>query len=402
MEDVKKIPKKKSKKKTKRSKKKARIVKYMPSFVFSFFIFAVAIMYVALPMSDYSELEKRSLSEMPEVTAENVLNGTFGQKFETYLADHMPMRTFWVGANSYYDMYSGRNGSNGVYKGEDGFLFAVPVNYSTTLDSNVEYIDEFARSVNLPTYMCIIPSAGYIMGDKLPSRHYEYNDDALIDVVKYDLNELNSNIKYVDVVQDFKLKADSEQLYYKTDHHWTSLGAYECYTTLGRSLGYTPTPKNKFKVEKYYNFYGTSYGKAGLWDNDGESIELWKNAEHTKTNITVTIAENGEVTSTNSMFFMDNMYSDDQYTTFLDGNHGLVTITNSYVENDKRLLVLRDSYTHCLAPFLADNYSEIVLVDLRYYKGTVSDLVKTENIDQILALYSLDSIINSTDIAYLL
>lgn len=392
--------------KSKKSNKKfnfdiKNLPKYMPAAVFCLFISVVFIMFLAVPKKDYSEQEKRKLSDMPEFSVSNLLSGDFGKKFENYLADHMPMRTQFVGLNSYYDLYSGRNGANGVYKGDDGYLITTPVKYSENLDKNVGYINDFAESIDVQTFMCVIPTSGFIMSDELPSLHYEYTDDSLINVAKYDLEQLDSSIKFIDITQDFQLASGTEQLYYRTDHHWTSRGAYECYKALGRVMGFAPTNISEFKIESCDGFYGTSYGKAGLWGCPSESIEFWKNKSHTSGTVTVNILEEDGLTTSNSMFFMDNIESDDKYTAFLDGNHGLVTITNNYESDGKKLLIVRDSYTHCLAPFLADNYSEIVLVDLRYYKDNVSDLVNSYGIDQVLVIYGLDNMVNSTDIAYL-
>lgn len=377
------------------------LTKYMPSVGFCFIIFSVFIMFLVVPKKDYSPQEKRSLSDMPNFSMESLLNGDFGKDFETYLADQMPMRTAFVGLNSYYELCSGRNGSNGIYKAQDNYLFTTPVNYNDGFDKNIGYINEFAENIDSQAYMCIVPTSGYIMSEKLPIIHYEYNDDKLIDMAKDSLEKLNSKIEFVDITETFQIKSDSEQLYYKTDHHWTSQGAYECYTVLGDEMGFAPTEKSQFNIESFEGFYGTSYGKGAWWNCQSESIEVWKNKNHTTDTINVGIFENGELLSSNSMFFMDNMETDDKYTTFLDGNHGLVTITNNSLENGDSLLILRDSYTHCLAPFLADNYSKIILVDLRYYKDSVSELVKSNNIDQVLVIYGIDNIVNGTDIAYL-
>lgn len=382
-------------------KDKLNYKKIAPSIVFCSFIYLIFILFLVMPKNDYSAQEKRNLSDMPEFSLEVLFDGSFSDKFEKYLSDQIPFRSFWVGTNSYYDLFSGRNGSNGVYKADDGYLITLPITESSQLVTNVGYLDEFAAKIDADTYMCVIPTNGFIMDNKLPTLHEPYNDDLIIEKINETLNGLDSRINYVNIVNGFKALSDTEQLYYKTDHHWTSLGAYECYNLLGESLGYTPTDKKAFEIESCDGFYGTSYGKAALWGCKPESLEVWRNTSHTNDSIAVSIYENGEVILSDSMFFTENLKTDDKYTVFLDGNHGYVDIVNKDNPDGEKLLMIRDSYSHCLAPFLADNYSEIILVDLRYYKETVSTLVCENKIDKVLIVYGLDSIVNGTDIAYL-
>ncbi len=379
-------------------KKSKRLIGYMPTFVFCLFIFIIPVMYLLIADSEFSSLEKRTLSQFPKPTIETVFSGEFGKDFETYLNDQMPMRTFFVGTNAYYDELSGRNGMSGIYDAKDGYLMVTPVEDKPTLDNNILYLSEFIETADVPTYVCAVPTSGFICGDKLPINHYEYKDDELIGKMENGFSAVK-NTTFINITDDFKKLAESEQIYYKTDHHWTSLGAYECYRLLGGSMGFTPTEKDSFKIESYPDFYGTNYSKSALWFNPSENIEIWENQNRPSDSIEVYVNDGEEVTLSDSMFFRENLKTNDQYTAYLDGNHSIVTINNRSAENDKTLLILRDSYSHCLAPFLADNYSKIILVDARYYKMPVSDIVRNESVDEILILYSLDSFVNSADIS---
>ena len=379
-------------------KQTKKFLKYMPTFVFCLVLFIIPVLYLCIADSDFSALEKRKLSRFPTPTVETVFSGEFGKAFETYLNDQMPLRTFFVGTNAYYDQISGRNGMNGIYKAKDNYLMVTPIEETSTLDNNLRFLGEFIESSNVPNYVCIVPTSGYIYNDKLPLNHAEYKDDKIIDKVQKNIESVpNGNV--INITDKFKELSSQEQLYYKTDHHWTATGAYECYKILGEKMNFTPTPKTSFKVESYDNFYGTNYAKSALWFTPSESIELWVNQDRPSNSVKLYINEGGELTVSNDLFFRENLKTSDQYTAYLDGNHGIVTIKNDNSSSDKRLLILRDSYSHCLAPFLADNYSEIVLADVRYYLSPVSEILKKENIDEVLIIYSLDSIVNSTDIA---
>ena len=99
-------------------------------------------------------------------------------------------------------------------------------------------------------------------------------------------------------------------------------------------------------------------------------------------------------------YFTDHLKEDDKYPVFIDGNHALTEITNTNAKNGT-ILLIKDSFSHSLAPFLAENYSRVVLVDLRYYKESVSDLVTTYNPEQVVVLYGIDNLATDTDIVWL-
>ena len=170
-----------------------KYIKLAPIAAFCLMLFIMPIMYLITPDSDYSPLEKRKLSQFPIPTAETVFSGEFGEDYETYLSDQVPFRTFFVGTNAYYDLFSGRNGIGGIYRGNDNYLLVSPVKINSTFEKNVQYIDEFLDELKVPSYICIVPSSGFINEDKLPTNHYEYNDDTIIEEV-YSRLESDTNI----------------------------------------------------------------------------------------------------------------------------------------------------------------------------------------------------------------
>ena len=117
--------------------------------------------------------------------------------------------------------------------------------------------------------------------------------------------------------------------------------------------------------------------------------------------VSVEITEDTSTTKSSSMFYKKHLTEDDKYPVFLDGNHALTRIKNSNAPQDKKLLVIKDSYAHCMVPFLTDNYGEILMVDLRYYKDKVSDFIKNEGFNEALILYGLDNLAADTNVAFL-
>ena len=130
-----------------------------------------------------------------------------------------------------------------------------------------------------------------------------------------------------------------------------------------------------------------------------DSIELWQNPKNDK-KITLDISEGSETKSYDTMFFNKHLSEDDKYPVFIDGNHALETITNKNVKSG-RVLVIKDSFAHCMAPFLAESYNTVTLVDLRYYKNSISQLVKSGKYDEVLVIYGIDNFAADTDLVWL-
>lgn len=378
---------------------RSRTGRYVPAFVFLIFIFGMAVWFLFNPKSDYSSSEKRYLQQFPEVTVDKVLDGTFGTEFESYFADQFPARSFWVGLNAYYSLDTGNNGANGVYNCGNGYLINKPVSTDNKLEKNVNTIVKFKNSINVPVTVIFAPSTGYVADDVLPAVHDKYNDDTYFEQISSTLG--TNGISFVDLRKIFKdAYAEGNQLYYKTDHHWTTLGAYTAYEKLCEQLNITPAPKEKFDIKTYGGFYGTTYSTSGFWFTQPDSIQIWDNPENTDKNIKVKISEGTDTEEYGSMYFYNHLEEDDKYPVFIDGNHALTEITNSNAKGGTILLV-KDSFSHSLAPFLAENYSKIILVDMRYYKMSVSQIVEQEKPEQVVFLYGIDNIATDTDLVWI-
>lgn len=378
---------------------RSRFGRYVPAFVFLIFIFGMAVWFLFNLKSDYSSSEKRYLQQFPEVSVNKVLDGTFGTEFESYFADQFPARSFWVGLNAYYSLDTGNNGANGVYNCGNGYLINKPVSTDNKLEKNVNAIVKFKNTIDVPVTVMFAPSTGYVADDVLPAVHDKYNDDMYFEQMSSTLN--TNGISFVDLRKTFKdAYASGNQLYYKTDHHWTTLGAYTAYEKLCEQLNITPAPKERFDIKTYGGFYGTTYSTSGFWFTQPDSIQIWDNPENTERNIKVKISEGTNTDEFGSMYFYDHLEEDDKYPVFIDGNHALTEITNSNAKGGTILLV-KDSFSHSLAPFLAENYSKIILVDMRYYKMSVSQIVEQEKPEQVVFLYGIDNIATDTDLVWI-
>lgn len=370
--------------------------KFLPATLFLIFIVGMMVLFFVLPKKEYSSSEKRYLEHAPSFSFQSLLSGKFGDDFEKFLSDQTPGRNLWVGLSAYYNYAIGNNGSTGIYLGKNGYLVNDPENMSE-LSRNIGYINEFAAKCPVDTTVLIAPSTGYVCDDILPDIHKQYRDDEHFENMKAQLD----SARFIDVREAFKKEyADGNQLYYKTDHHWTAYGAYTAYRELSSALGYTPHAKEDYTVTAYPGFYGTTYSSSGFWLTKPDTVEVWDNPENDSTVVT-TITDNGNVTEQKDMFYLSHLEDDDKYPIYLDGNHPYTVIKNTAAGSNDKLLVIKDSFAHSMVPYLADHYSEIIMVDLRYYSEPVSKLIEKEGIDRVLVVYSIDNLATDTNLGWL-
>ena len=361
--------------------------KYLLTAVFVLFIGLTSVFMLVGPKSNYSKNEKRYLNDMPEFSFESLTNGSFFSEFGSFLADRVPFRDFYVGVNAYTNLSLGRNGANTVYYADDGYLINAPDDDGKeNFVKNIDKFESFSKQVNIPSKLIIIPRAGYVLEDKLPLLTKGYNDYKYFEIAE-DKTEF---VKFQDITRI--LKNQDEQVFYKTDHHLTSYGNFLLYDYLSDNT------VTEYKKESYDGFYGTTRSSSGYWLTGADKVELWQDGGE----YTVTIVEPGkEDKKSDSLFFKEHLKNDDKYPVFLDGNHPLVKIENNS-GGEGNLLIIKDSFAQGLAPFLARDYKNIYLIDMRYYRAFVTTFIQENNIDEIMYVYGLSTLLTDTSSAWLM
>ena len=372
-----------------------------PRAVVLLFIGIIVVMQAAfwlLPRRSFSENEKRVLSEAPQIDAAGIADGSVFRSIESYLSDHFPGRELWVGANAYLENAEGRGATEDIVRGTDDWLFTAPVSDDReTLWDNMQAITTFAEKQSVPVTMMAVPSAGAVVSDKLPALHLPYPDADLLEEAR---RIAGNTLHWVDLYTDFCSAGQPERLYYRTDHHWTTEGAYRAYCLMMEELGQSSVPHDDFTVEQITDFYGTSYSKSGLWLTEPDTLELWTDSD-IQAVTTVYDANRADPVTREGMFFREYLEDADKYPVFLSGNHARVHIETN-ADSGKRLLVIKDSYAHALAPFLAEEYSTIDLIDLRYFKQqTISSWLEENPADEILLVYGLSSLAEDKNLQWL-
>ena len=369
-----------------------KITDILTCVLFCGFTAVMLVLFLLLPKSDFSELEKRALAEAPDTSAEAILSGKFGEEAETYIADHISGRSFFVGLSNYYDLLSGRQAVKDILLAQGDRLVEKPNQPNdAAVQRNMTYINAFAQTIGQEVDLMIVPSAGFVLEDRVLGLSGDYRDDRIIEGV-YAL--AGENVRPVGLLSAFTQAQDREALYYRTDHHWTALGAY---TAAQVYLENALPAKDSYKIDTFDGFYGTTHSRSGLWLTKPDAVELWNDGG----TYTVTAYNNAADTTgktSASLFYRERLQERDMYTVYLNGNQPLVRIRNEAGEG--KLLVIRDSYANCLGTFLAGKYEEVVLVDLRYWKTPVSELA-AEGFDDVLVCYSLYNFLTDVNIPWL-
>ncbi|MCM1273348.1 MAG: DHHW family protein [Clostridium sp.] len=358
--------------------------------VFLAYIFIFAIGGIIVKDRSFSDLENRELEQFPKVSAGNIFSGEFSDKFETYMSDQIVFKDFLMKLKVSSNRVLGQTLVSDVYFGEDDMLIKNYVNPYNQLSTNLNYINAFAdANPDFEITWLIAPNSCYIYEDRLPAYASCYDQQ---EVLAYIVGNTSDKIKIADCSPAL-MQAKNEYIYYNTDHHWTAKGAYIGYSVLCDALNIAATPKREYDITVASDeFYGTLYSGAPTFTQKPDSILLYQKPDGA---YRVEYADRSDDKNwEDSLYSYDNLNKKDKYTVYLDGNHSYVKITSNS-DNEEKLLVVKDSYAHCLLPLLADNFSEIHVVDLRYYHKNVSDLAREHDITKIVFINNIEFL--STD-----
>ena len=355
--------------------------------LFCFLILAGAAAHLLLPDRYYSQQEKRSLKQLPAVSWASLASGKFEAEIEDYLADQFPLRDSWVAAKTLAERLSGKRESGGVYFGEDGYLIEIHRDYNfRQLTQNLDAVKRLQATLeekDIPLQLMLVPTAGEILRGKLPAFAPYADQQAVITLAK------EHGLHVVDVTDALEKHRD-EYIFYRTDHHWTSLGAYYAWAEWRESGGNTPAPRSDWiREELTDSFRGTCYTKANDPFSAYDTIDAYYRSEHH------TVAYNRGSYVADSIYERKYLNSAEQYGVFLNSNQADTVVDG---EGTGRLLILKDSYANCFAQFCVDDYQQTHLIDLRFFRGSVSNYISENEITEVLVLYNIPNFTEDTAI----
>ncbi len=354
---------------------------------------------ILTPTKPFSELENRRLEQAPQFSFSSLWAGSFTKDFEKYLADQFTFKDTWIGIKSGLERMMGKKEFNGVYIGTGDYLLqAFPKPEAASLQIKMEAINTFAAATpHLNKYFMVVPNAVEIYRDKLPPYLQTEREEPWLAKIK---SSLPQDIQFVNVDETLSAQKNKE-LFYKTDHHWTTQAAFFAYQRFMEATGGVPRRVEDFAIQPASKrFYGSLSAKSGLRNLAPDTIQLFV----PKNKVTCRVEyfdEEGQGQVSDSLYQMEWLTKKDKYAVFLGGNHSLIKI-NTNCAGGKKLLVIKDSYANCFIPFLTAHYSQILVVDLRYYGDILSDLIKDNGIDDVLFLYNVTTFFEDSTIESIL
>lgn len=366
--------------------------------VFAFLILGLGLAHWLTPDATYSENENRFLQTAPTISSKVILSGKLDDEVEDYLADQFWLRDSWTALRSRVKMTLQNKDIGGVYLCEDGYYvekFTQNDLNEKRLASNLKYLQTFftvCEGQMTPEHITflLVPTPGYILQDKLPAYATLFDQDAVFETVKETLPGIN----LPDLRETFLAARDSMQLYYHTDHHWTSAGALLAYQKWCQSMGQTAPAASDFTIESYEGFRGTLYSKVLDANAAFDTVELFRFPGDDALSVVYDNATHP------SCYDLTKLAQKNMYEVFLGGNFPTVTISGG-AENGRKLLVVKDSYANSFLPFAAADFESITVIDLRYYLGSMQTLLSENGITDVLVLYSTTNFLTDQNMSRL-
>lgn len=349
---------------------------------------------ILTPDKEMSADENRRLAGRPGFYWDSLISGDYMEKYEAYLKDQFAGRELLRNLRLTLNRLGGSREENGVLLGKDGQLLeTIAVPDQESLTANLEAIEKFAKShKNMTVSMMLVPDAASILDEELPALYLAADQKRMIAQVK---RELEESVNWIDV-ESILNKHSDEEIYYKTDKHWTSLGAYYVFEESAEQLGIRKNSAGKFATYPVTStFNGNLSSRSGYKQNIKEIIDIYAQTEG-DTDVVVNYVD--EQRKTASLYDSSKLKSSDQYDVFLGGDTSVIDI-KTVSENSGRLLVVKDSFGNSFIPFLAPYYREIVVVDPKYYGGTIKDIMDTYRITDTLFLYGGNTFFQDNNIS---
>lgn len=375
-------------------KKQVSLGKKISIVMFSAVILLLALLTVCLPKKEMSEEENKVLADFPKVSVGSIFDGRFMSDLDEYFSDHFAFRTEWIAAETNVQKLLGRTEINGVYITKDRLIESIGQPNETAVAGSIDAINNYKQKFGeeMQVVLMLVPTAGEIYRNTYNEYAPVLDQTGFIQNVYGKLNGVDS----VDVFSSLHAAQDS-YIYYRTDHHWTSYGAYIGYAALSKTLGYNPIGYDMFNVEHASDeFLGTLYSKLLTNEEMADTVDLYYYSG--KDVVTsVEVFDGTQTVSYDSIFFREHLDAKDKYSTYLGTNQPMITV-NTNVENGQRLLMFKDSYSHEMVQFLCQHYEKITLVDMRYINQNFTLLADPAEYTQTLFLYNVGGFINETSL----
>ncbi len=371
------------------------LVKHPLLFLFFLFMGGMFIADMITPPIANSEMENRPLKQRPDFSLEELLANEYTLEYEEFVNDQFVGRDGWITAKSVAESALMKIENNGIAYGEDGYMFEKYITPDTEqLEKNMLYVNEFLQgNPQLSVTLGVIPNSYEILTDKVPANFVNIPQTPLIEEIYSGVQ--GENLSTLDVIGTLAPHSQ-EYIYYRTDHHWTTQGAYYTYQAFCELVGRQPVELAELQplANEALDFYGTYYSKAKLFSATADTITWY---DIPTSGVEIVGMDNP------GLYDIEKFDTRDKYGAFLNGNNGLTVIksaTNKQEGEPSKILLIKDSYGNSFAPFLTYNYDEVWVVDLRHVLEIGSILGENE-FDDVLILYNYMNFVQDSNLAKL-
>lgn len=366
--------------------------------LFIFLLVGFSVLNLFWPKRDMSELENRKLAQFPAFSVKALLNGTWFGDLSEYVQDQVAFRDGLIDLESTFNnLVFAKTEEGGILLGKDGRMFTKLFDISDStqkqLDKNLQAVTSFASRHPGKVTFLLAPSASVIYPEMLPAGAPMVDENAMLDDI---FAQVSSAADVIDMRPVFTQQKE-QYLYYKTDHHWTTQGAYLAYEQFCQLKGLSPFDTNAYQAESVPGFYGTHYSATRRWNVQPDTITYYP-LDNPMTIFDIGAETEYTPRTTESMINTEKFGTRDKYAAFLDGNNGYSVIEGN---GEGSILVVKDSYANCFVPFLTANYEKIGVVDLRNFSYGLDSTIESEGYDQILILYNFQTFIADNRVVYM-
>ena len=377
-------------------------------FCFVFLLCSTAIAFWLIPDKIFSERENRSLQTLPQISVQKLLSGEFSEACNDYYADQFVARDFLLTVKGSLELFFGKGENNGILLGKNGQLakrLFTPTRTSndSAEDSDVidpEHLKSVADGINRAAENLEVPFAVFLTGRTIDvsASAFWYPTEESEQMLQILRENVNETVNYLDLVPAYRARYESDEyVYFRTDHHWTTLGAYYAYCEIMKVFGMENDiiPAENFEKETVSTeFWGTFASKSGFHFVKADSVELWLLGNEDDFLVTA----DGKVLD--GFYNRTHLNGNDKYSVFLDGTHDVVTATKKDGESRPTLAIFKDSFANSVAPFLAQHF-DLVLYNLSSPRTDYTDVTaytKACDADAALVLYTLGNVIETDKI----
>lgn len=325
------------------------------------------------------------VKKIKDVSLSSWYNGSLSDNVSEYAAGHAVMRDKMRSFHAKLAEKIGGRIVNGVYIGKDRLLDAEMSEHDVE-PTAADRINAFARKYDGTVYIAAIPSSSGIYGEIMPEYLLGNPESQQIDQL-YD--SLDNSVRRIDAYNILKMLKDN-YIYFRSDTKWTSYGAYCIYRTVIQKLGFLPITYDKYTIRHVKDdFRGNLYERTLYSDTIADIIDIYEYPEGESVKACSAVYKNGlsQETELYDMNMLENGYMYDMY---LGKTEGVIEIETS-LKNQRKLLVIKDSYADCFIPFLTQHYSRITVVSPQYLKGNLDEYIDTSEYEQTLILFGIEN-----------